>query len=348
MAAPDGSVDLRSDTATRPSAAMYAAMVAAPLGDAAAGEDPTVRRLEDLAAERVGKEAAIYVPSGTMAKQIALRVLTRPGTEVLCGARAHIYRYENAAGAANAGVQLRPLPDSQGAFALDDLVGALQSRDYHQPEVALVAIENTHMPSGGSPLPLAWVETVAMLSGTRGIPVHCDGARIFNAAVALDVPVAALCAPVDTVMFCVSKGLGAPVGSILCGSFDAIAAAAEHRQRLGGTMRQAGVIAAAAVVALETGVERLAEDHRRARRLAEVLAQEFPGSVDPASVATNIVCATTAALPTDLLPRLGAAGIHAGTIDAATTRFVTHLDVDDADLERAVGALRGIATNPGA
>ncbi|MCU1457592.1 MAG: aminotransferase class I/II-fold pyridoxal phosphate-dependent enzyme [Actinomycetia bacterium] len=342
MAAPDGSVDLRSDTATRPTAAMYAAMVDAPVGDAAAGEDPTVRRLEELAAERVGKEAAIYVPSGTMANQIALRVLARPGTEVVCGARAHIYRYENAASAVNAGVQIRPLPDPGGAFAPDVLAGALHSADYHQPRVSLVAIENTHMPSGGWPQPPAWVEAVGSVAAEAGVAVHCDGARIFNAAVALGIPAPDLCAPVTTVMFCASKGLGAPVGSLLCGPADVIGAAFEHRQRLGGTMRQAGVIAAAALVGLETGVERLADDHRRAAGLAEALAEIFPGSVDPATVHTNIVCAATAALPADLLLRLVAVGIRAGTIDGATTRFVTHCDVDDEDLRRVVAALRDI------
>jgi threonine aldolase len=348
VAAPDGSVDLRSDTATRPTAAMYAAMVDAPVGDAAAGEDPTVRRLEELAAQLVGKPAAIYVPSGTMANQIALRVLTRPGTEVVCSARAHIYRYENAASAVNAGVQIHPLADPQGAFAPEALLGALQAAGYHQPAVSLVTIENTHMPAGGRPQPVPWVESVASIAAGAGVVVHCDGARIFNAAVALGVPAAALCAPVHTVMFCTSKGLGAPVGSLLCGPDDVIAAAFEHRQRLGGTMRQAGVIAAAAVVALETGVERLADDHRRARQLAEVVAEAFPGSVDPAVVHTNIVCAATAALPAALVERLAATGILAGTIDAATTRFVTHRDVDDADLERTAVALRSIAADPGA
>ncbi len=348
MAAPDGSVDLRSDTATRPTAAMYAAMVEAPVGDAAAGEDPTVRRLEELAAAWVGKAAAIYVPSGTMANQLALRVLARPGTEVVCGERAHIYRYENAASAVNAGVQIRPLADPDGAFAPDALRAALHTAEYHQPEVSLVAIENTHMPSGGRPHDVAWVGSIAAVAAGAGVPVHCDGARIFNAAVALGVPAAALCAPVDTVMFCTSKGLGAPVGSLLCGPADVIAAAAAHRQRLGGAMRQAGVIAAAALVALDTGIDRLADDHRRARRLAEILADGFPGSVDPEAVRTNIVCAATDALPATLLGRLAAEGIRAGTIDPATTRFVTHRDVDDADVERTAAALRSIAADPGA
>jgi threonine aldolase len=339
MPSPDGRVDLRSDTVTTPTPAMRRAMAAAPVGDDVYGEDPTVNRLEELAAARVGKEAALYVPSGTMGNQIALRVLSRPGTEVLCGARAHIRQYEAAAAAQNAGVQIRPLHDRDGTFEPSAVDTAAEGPAHHLPPLSLVAIENTHMPAGGVPWSPEQVGALAAAARRHGLPVHCDGARLFNAAVALSADPAALAAPVDTVMFCLSKGLSAPVGSMLAGSAGLIAAAREERARLGGGMRQAGVIAAAGIVALTEMVDRLADDHVRARRLAEALAERFPGSVDPARVLTNIVCAAAAALPPSFLDDLAADGVRAGTIDPATVRLVTHKDVDDADLDRALAAI---------
>jgi threonine aldolase len=339
MPSPDGRVDLRSDTVTTPTPAMRRAMAEAEVGDDVYGEDPTVNRLEELAAGLVGKEAALYVPSGTMGNQIALRVLARPGTEVLCPARAHIRQYEAAAAAQNAGVQLRPLHDREGTFEPAAVDAAAEGQAHHLPTLGLVALENTHMPAGGVPWPPALVEAVAAAARRHGLPVHCDGARLFNAAVALSVDPAALAAPVDTVMFCLSKGLSAPVGSMLAGSADLIAAARLERARLGGGMRQAGVIAAAGIVALTQMVDRLAEDHARARRLAEALAERFPGSVDPGRVVTNIVCAAADALPASFLDDLAGQGVRAGTIDQMTTRLVTHKDVDDADLDRALAAI---------
>ena len=339
MPSPDGRVDLRSDTVTRPTPAMRRAMADAEVGDDVYGEDPTVNRLEELAAARVGKEAALYVPSGTMGNQVALRVLARPGTEVLCAARAHVRQYEAAAAARNAGVQIRPADDREGPFTPEAVDVAAQGIGHHLPALSLVAIENTYMPGGGVPWAPAEVEAVAAAARRHGLPVHCDGARLFNAAIALGVDAAALAAPVDTVMFCLSKGLSAPVGSMLAGSADGIAAAREERARLGGGMRQAGVIAAAGIVALTEMVDRLADDHARAQRLADVLAERFPGSVDPDTVRTNIVCARTGALPASFLDDLAADGIRAGTIDQFTTRFVTHKDVDDSDLDRALAAI---------
>jgi threonine aldolase len=339
MPSPDGRVDLRSDTVTTPTPAMRRAMAEAEVGDDVYGEDPTVNRLEELAAGRVGKEAAVYVPSGTMGNQIALRVLSRPGTEVLCGARAHIRQYEAAAAAQNAGVQIRPLHDRDGTFEPAAVDAAAEGVTHHLPPLSLVAIENTHMPAGGVPWAPERVEALAAAARRHGLPVHCDGARLFNAAVALGVNAADLAAPVDTVMFCLSKGLSAPVGSMLAGSADRIAAAREERARLGGGMRQAGVIAAAGIVALTEMVDRLADDHARARRLAEALAERFPGSVDPERVQTNMVCARAEALPASFLDDLAAAGVRAGTIDQATIRLVTHKDVDDDDLDRALAAI---------
>jgi threonine aldolase len=344
MPSPDGSVDLRSDTVTVPTPEMRRAMAEAEVGDDVYGEDPTVNRLEELAAEMVGKEAALYVPSGTMGNQLALRVLTRPGTEVLCPERAHLRQYEAAAAARNAGVQFRTLADREGIFTAAEVDHAAAGPAHHLPPLSLVTLENTHMPSGGRAWRPAQVAEVAGTARRHGLALHVDGARIFNAAVALEVPAPDLTGPAETVMFCLSKGLSAPVGSLLAGTAEVIAAARVERARLGGGMRQAGVIAAAGVVALQRMVERLAEDHVRARRLAEALAVRFPGCVDPAAVETNIVCCPAGNLPPGLLGHLAAAGIRAGTIDQDTVRFVTHKDVDDSDLARVEAALDKVAT----
>ena len=343
MPSPSGAVDLRSDTVTTPTPEMRRAMADAEVGDDAYGEDPTVRRLESLAAALLGKDAALYVPSGTMANQLALRLLGRAGTDVLCGERAHVYRYEHAAAAGNARVQLRPLPDADGILAVADIERSVAAQDHHLPEISALTLENTHMPASGRPWRPAELDAVIGTARAQGLAVHCDGARIWNASIALHVPPAVLASGTDTVMFCLSKGLAAPVGSLLCGAADAIAAAREDRSRLGGGMRQAGVIAAAGVVALETMVDRLADDHQRAGRLARALADRFPGSVDPERVETNIVCARASAFPTHLLPSLAERGILAGTIDVDTVRFVTHKDVDDGDLDRAIAAVDELA-----
>src|SRR5437899_4836566 len=318
MASPSGVVDLRSDTVTTPTPEMRRAMGDAEVGDDAYGEDPTVNRLESLAAALLGKEAALYVPSGRMANQLALRVLGRAGTEVLCGERSHVYRYERAAAAGNARVQLRPLADHDGVIDAALVDGAAADRQHHFPPISAVAIENTHMPACGRPWRTHEIEAVADATARHGFALHCDGARIWNASIAVGASPADLVERADTVMFCLSKGLGAPVGSLLCGTRDTLGVAREERARLGGGMRQAGVIAAAGVVALETMVERLADDHRRARTLADALAELFPGSVDPHSVETNIVCARARALPEHLLDGLAADGVLAGTIDVDT------------------------------
>jgi len=336
LASPDGRIDLRSDTVTTPTPEMRRAMADAEVGDDVYGEDPTINRFQERAAELLGKEAALYVPSGTMANQLALRVLARPGTEVLCAARAHVFRYEAAAAAWNSAVQLHPFPDDDGLLDVGVLDETVQDAGHHSPAVSLIAIENTHMPTCGRAWSVEEVAAVGAVGRGHGVALYCDGARIWNASVALGVPARDLVAPATAVMFCVSKGLGAPVGSVLCGPRDLIRGAREHRQRLGGAMRQAGVIAAAGLVALDTMIERLADDHRRARRLAEAVAERWPGSVAPDSVETNMVCAAADRLPIDLLDRLDAEGIRAGTIDTRTVRFATHKDVDDADIERVL------------
>jgi threonine aldolase len=326
-------IDLRSDTVTTPTPEMRRAMADADVGDDVYGEDPTVNRLQTLAAALMGKDAAIYVPSGTMANQLAIRLLAPAGTEVLCQDRAHVYRHEAGAGPMNSGVQMHPLWDVP-----DGIITAIEGRKHHLPDPSLLVIENTYMPASGAPIDAGEMLTLGKLARDGGMRVHVDGARIWNAAIALDTEPKELIAGADTVMFCLSKGLSAPVGSVLCGPADVIAEAVVHRQRMGGGMRQAGVIAAAGIVALETMVERLSEDHARARRLADALAERWPGSVDPATVRTNIVCAALARLPEQFLARLADAAVGAGTIDPRTARFVTHKDVDDDAITRTIAA----------
>ncbi len=312
---------------------MRAAMADAEVGDDLAGEDPTVNRLQSLAASLMGTEAALYVATGTMANQLAIRAHTRPGTEVVCAPRSHVYCYEDAGAARNAGVQMRPLDDWSA------LPAALEASQHHLPEVSLVAVENTLMAEQGQPLTADEVGSIAAVARANGVPVHCDGARIWNAAIALGVAPKVLVAECDSVMFCLSKGLAAPIGSVLCGSAGFIAAARADKHRLGGGWRQAGIVAAAGIVALETMVERLADDHDRAHEFAAALAARWPGSVDPALVRTNIVCADLGCLPKAMVVKLEALGVLCGTIDPSTVRWIFHHDIDDAGLAHAIAVL---------
>ena len=337
-------VDLRSDTVTTPTAEMRRAMADAEVGDDAYGEDPTVNRLQSLAAALMGMEAALFVPSGTMANQLALGLHAPHGTEVLCATRAHVYRYESGGAPANSGIQLRPLADADGVLTPDVIDRSAGDAQNHLPPIAAVSIENTYMPASGRPWRTDELTAAVDAARRHGLAVHVDGARIWNAAVATGVSPADLCAGADTVMFCLSKGLGAPVGSLLCGPRAGIERARVMRHRLGGGMRQAGVLAAAGIVALETMVDRLADDHARARTLADAVAARFPGAVDPDAVETNIVCAVEAALPVGIVEQLDARGVRVGRIDAQTVRFVTHKDVDDDGVERAIAALDEIAS----
>jgi threonine aldolase len=331
-------IDLRSDTVTQPTPEMRRAMADAEVGDNVYGEDPTVNRLQSLAAGLLGMEAALYVPSGTMANQLAIRVLARPGTEVLCPDRAHVYRYEAAAAPSNSGVQMHPLWDVP-----DGIAAAIEGRAHHLPDPSLLVIENSYMAASGAPIGADEMHTLVKTAHNGDVHVHVDGARIWNAAIALATAPAELLRGADTAMFCLSKGLCAPVGSVLCGSTGAIADAAKQRARMGGAMRQAGIIAAAGIVALETMVDRLADDHARARTLADALAQRWPGSVDPNAVRTNIVCANAVRLPERFVERLAQHGVKAGTIDPRTLRLVTHHDVDDAGVAATIAAFDDIA-----
>jgi threonine aldolase len=330
-------IDLRSDTVTTPTPEMRRAMAEAEVGDDVYGEDPTVNALEEAFAARVGKPAALFVPSGTMGNQIALRLLATPGTAVIAGRRQHVVLYENGAAARNTGLQFATVADDDGTLAPTDVAWLRDAPAHHHVPVSLVCVENTHMPADGAPWPLAQLRDVCRAAGD--LPVHLDGARLFNAEVATGVGAAEYAAEATTVMCCLSKGLCAPVGSLLAGPADVIQAARGERQRLGGGMRQAGIIAAAGLVALETMVERLAEDHTRARRLAEAVADRWPdGGCDPERVRTNVVTWRHPA-PQSVLDHLDAEGVRAGTIAPDVLRLVTHRDIDDAGVEQAAKAL---------
>jgi threonine aldolase len=338
-------VDLRSDTVTRPTPAMRRAMAEAEVGDDVYFEDPTVRRLEERAAAAVGQEAALFVPSGIMGNQIGLRLVAPRGTELLCDQRAHVLLYENGGAAALSGIQTRPLPSNDGLPSPEAFAAAIVVRDPHRLATGALALENTHNVAGGRVFSRARLEPILGLAREAGLPVHLDGARIWNAAAALGTTPAALTAGFTTVMFCFSKGLGAPVGSVICASRERIAEAVEIRRQLGGAMRQVGVLAAAALVALDETPPLLARDHERARRLAAAIAGTKGLEIDPATVESNIVVfrVRSAEKPgpaAGWVERARREGILASTLDADHVRLVTHRDVDDAGLQRAIDWIR--------
>jgi threonine aldolase len=332
-------IDLRSDTVTRPSRAMREAMANAEVGDDVYGEDPTVNRLQEVAAARLRKEAALFVPSGTMGNQIALRVLTEPGDGAIAAKDAHVYLYESAAADALAGVQLA-LVGENGVFGADELRAAIYPADDHFPRTRAVLIENTHNRAGGRVFPFETLREVAAAARAAGLAMHLDGARLFNAEVASGIAAADWAEPFDTVTFCLSKGLGAPVGSLVCGTRASIERAHRFRKQQGGGMRQAGILAAAGLFALEHNVKRLADDHANARRLAQGLA-ELPGVAVPAPPETNIVVfehARAGAFSAALRER----GVLANPIAPDALRAVTHLDVSADDVETALARAREI------
>ncbi len=341
----DGYVDLRSDTVTTPTDEMRRAMAAAEVGDDCYREDPTVNRLQNLAAERLGYEAALFVPSGTMANQIAVKVLTRPGGEVVCDADCHLIHHESGATAMLSQVQLRGLPGRSGVLDPQLVRAAVRPPDVFQPDTVLVSIENTHNAAGGTLWPLPEVEAVVAVAREAGIPVFCDGARLFNACVASGVEPSQYAAGADVVTISLYKGLCAPVGSLVCGSRETIERAWVVRRILGGAMRQAGILAAAGIVALESMVDRLAEDHENAGRLAEGLAEVAGDAVPVDRVQTNMVLFDAAAFGVDdaaVLQGLQREGVLAGLIAPGMVRFVTHRDVDRSGIERAVSAFRRV------
>lgn len=334
-------IDLRSDTVTKPTAAMRQAMASAEVGDDVYGEDPTVNLLEQRSAEILGREAAIFVPTGTMGNQIAIRLHTQHGQEVICEARSHILDWEMAMVAAFAGCQCRTVAGDRGVLTWSKVKAAIAPKIYYRAQTGLISIENTHNMAGGTVTPLPVLKEIWVGAQEAGLPVHLDGARVFNAAVALGVDVAKLTSGFDTVNFCLSKGLGAPVGSMLVGSRAVIEQARVHRKALGGGMRQTGILAAAGLIALEDGPGRLHEDHANARLLAEAIAASPATVIDMDSVQTNIVIFTLRdeGDASGLVASLKAEGVLASAIGPHAVRFVTHRDVSRADCERAAAVV---------
>lgn len=349
MSSPPTLIDLRSDTVTLPDEGMYLAMCRAPLGDDVFEDDPTTRQLEDRAAEVLGKEAALFVPSGTMGNSIAIAVLSRPGDEVIVEAAAHSYNFEAGGGARLWGVQMRPLESERGQIPLERIRGALRPRDIHLPRSRLLILEQTNNLAGGSVLALEYLREVQALCRENELAFHLDGARIFNASIAASVPVSAYASCADSVMFCFSKGLGAPVGSVVAGTSDFVREARRVRKLLGGGLRQAGVLAACGLHALEHNVSRLADDHARARRLADALRDaELPG-LEVVPPETNMVyLRRVGGRPADyqnLLKAIRQSGVLAVSILGQAVRFVFHKGITEEDADEAtrriLEALRG-------
>ena len=341
----DGWIDLRSDTVTRPSAEMRKAMAEAEVGDDVFGDDLTVNALQERAAEIFGKEAGLFVPTGSMGNQVCLGALARPGDEVVCEAGAHFLHYEGGSVSAHLGLMMRPLPGDGGVIEADQVAAAIRPGTEHNPKTAVVAIENTHNAAGGRVFPLEKAKAISAVCRENSVAVHIDGARIFNAQAATGTPVKEWAGLADTVTFCFSKGLGAPVGSLVVGDIDTIREAHRLRKRLGGGMRQVGVIAAAARVALETGPDRLHEDQANARLLAEGLAEVHPEAVDVTAVETNMIYLNLAPFGmsgAEVAAKLKEEGILVLGQAAQMMRLVTHRDVTTADCEKALKALTSI------
>ena len=336
----DGVIDLRSDTKTQPTVGMRQAIANAVVGDEQRREDPTVNDLERRAAELLGQQEAVFIPTATMANEIALRVLSRPSDEIVAEENSHIFIAELGGPAVHAGLMTRPVAGRAGRFGPDDVRRAFrQGDDTHTPRTRIVSVENTHNASGGRVWPLEEVAALVATCRELDILVHLDGARLMNAAAALGVPSAEIAGRFDTVTICLSKGLGCPLGALVAGSAERMAEARRYKHQFGGAMRQAGIVAAAGVYAFDHHIERLTEDHARARRLVEGLS-EAGLPVDPEAVETNFVQIRVGELglsSAEALERLAADGVGlSGTIHAGVLRAVTHLDVSDDDIEQAI------------
>jgi threonine aldolase len=340
-------IDLRSDTVTKPTDEMRRAMYAAEVGDDVYQEDPTVNELEEIASEILGKEKALFVTSGTQGNQIAVLSHCRPGQELLLEEESHIFYYESGAVAALAGVQTRTIAGKKGAMDPKDVLSAIRTEDIHFPETGLICLENTHNRAGGAVIPVENMEAIYSVAKANKVPVHLDGARLFNAAAAAGVDVKEFAKYTDTVQICLSKGLGAPVGSIIAGSSDFIKSARKWRKRLGGGMRQAGIIAAPGLIALTKMKDRLGEDQWNARILAEGI-ESIPGMKLARQPETNIVVADV----TDLnitseafVEKLRSEGVISGTFGPTFVRFVTHYDVNEDQIQKAIEAIAKVAKN---
>jgi threonine aldolase len=339
-------IDLRSDTVTRPTPAMRRAMAEAEVGDDVYGEDPTINRLEQRAAEIMGKEAAVFVPTGTMGNTIGVKLHTEHGQEVICEARSHVFNYELAMMGWFSGCVARPILADRGILRWEQIRQEIRRLSPHWAPTGLIEIENTHNMAGGKVYPLAVIREIADGAHELGLKVHMDGARVFNAAEALGVSVREIVAPVDTVMFCLSKALGAPVGSMLAGTHADIERARLYRKRLGGGMRQAGVLAAAGLIALEEHPRLLRRDHENARFVAQALAK-IPGiSIDPRAAETNILIfdiSGTGLSTAEFSARLKSRGVLFNGVNTREMRIVTHYDVDRSACERALEAIEQVA-----
>ncbi len=335
-------VDLRSDTLTRPTPSMLKAMAEAQVGDDVFGEDPSINKLEQMAAERLGKEAALFVASGTMGNLVSLLAHCSRGDEIILGNLSHTFYFEQGGSAAMGGIHPRTvanLPD--GTLALSEIEAAVRSDNIHFPVTRLIVLENTHNLCGGQPLDIDYMRAVGDIARRHGLKIHVDGARIFNAAVALDVTVDQLAAEADSLTFCLSKGLGAPVGSVVCGSRDFVFQARRARKVLGGGMRQAGVLAAAGIVALNEMVDRLADDHANARKLADGLAKMPALSIDPSLIKTDIVYFEVKRenlAVEELVERLEKQGVRMLPVGPGRIRAVTHYHITPDDIDYTLGA----------
>ncbi len=332
-------IDLRSDTVTKPTDAMRDAMVKAEVGDDVYGEDPTVNRLQEMAAGLLGKKAALFVPSGTMANQLAIRIHTQPGQEVIAESKAHIVRYEQGAAGALAGVQLHWVVGDRGIIGPEQAQAAIRPKDPHSIQTALICLENTHNAGGGTIYPLATIERIRAVASTHAIPMHLDGARLFNAVAATTLPPAAYATHFETVSLCLSKGLGAPAGSLLLMNDPLLLEKAKRFRRMyGGAMRQAGILAAAGIYALEHHVGRLKDDHENAKRLARKLQQIPAITINPQHIETNIVIFDVIGhrlAPAALVAALKQEGVLIHAIGGTSFRAVTHLDVSASAIDRA-------------
>ena len=350
MAVPD-LIDLRSDTVTRPSEDMRRAMASADVGDDVYGEDPTVNRLEQHVADLFGLRAALFVPSGSMGNQIAVRLLVPPGDELICDADAHVVSYEAGGAAAHGGIQTRTMVAPRGLLDRDLVEPQIRPEGYHTVPTRALALEQTHNRGGGAVYPLRVLKELRALTSSYDVALHCDGARVWNAHVASGVPLTEYGASFDTMSVCLSKGLGAPIGSLvlMCDEW-MVSEAREIRRRLGGGMRQVGVLAAAGLFALRHNVARLAEDHARARRLAEAVAEVGDGLVDVGAVETNIVIVELAGTGLDsagVAARCRADGVLVSAFGPRRVRLVTHLDVDDDGIDRAIPVICRVLSRGG-
>ncbi|MHB2148760.1 low-specificity L-threonine aldolase [Calditrichota bacterium LG25] len=341
-------VDLRSDTLTRPDEGMRQAMASAEVGDDVFGEDPTVNLLQEKIAELTGKKAALFVASGTMGNQVSINAHTQPGDEVICEERAHIFNYESGSPAMLSGVQLRPLPGKYGVLDVEEVEEAIRPADHHFPQTRLISLENTHNRWGGTIYPLDEIKKMHKLAKKYKLKMHLDGARLWNASIATGITIKEFSRYFDSVSLCFSKGLGAPVGSVIAGDEDFIERAHRYRKAYGGGMRQAGILAAAAIYAIEHNWQRMADDHRRARTLAETI-NDMPGLVvNLQTVQTNIVIVDTSLTgrsSAEIASRLLEEGVKVIAFAPTRLRVVTHLHIDDQAIERAIEAFKNVSKN---